>query len=142
MTERWSGENRPVGSGTNYYLYGTTDPCPTCGHRRALDKVLVGKATVGWVFLWRGYRGPDAEIPGRELSSPDQWWAYLEEQAAAGAVIRDQYGEAMDLDELRALVALRAEPLVTDGLPPRRHYPRRPDTVNAGDSDVSFAAFT
>lgn len=125
-----------MGNGTNYYLYGVGEPCPTCGHAPARDKVHVGRATYGWVFLWRGYRGETAAGVGRELSTPEQWWEFLQQQTDVGAVIRDEYDEEMSLSELRAVVALRAENLV-DGLPPRRHS----RAVSAGDSDVMFGLF-
>lgn len=95
------------------------------------------------MFLWRGYRDQDAVAPGRELATPEQWWTYLEERTAEGAAIRDQYGDEMGLDELRALVIQRAQPLLSDGLPPRRHVKQTPAAETAGgQGDVVFSAFS
>lgn len=127
--------------GTNYYLHRPPEVCPTCERPLAEATVHIGKASYGWVFLWRGYRSDDPTLGGRELATPEQWWEFLAEQVAAGAVIKDEYGDEMPLDELVELVEDRAKPL-RDGLPPRRHVPLSPeDTVAAGTSDVAFFEF-
>jgi hypothetical protein len=75
--------------GTNYYV--KDEPCcPTCG--RASDVYHIGKSSMGWKFLFRGY-----EEQG--LTSASKWFEYL-----ASRNIVDEYGTEWSLHGFILLV--------------------------------------
>lgn len=74
--------------GTNYYHH--TDPCPTCGHYEIRH---IGKSSVGWMFLFRGYKDDSIE-------SHDDWMGVLE----SGGTIVDEYDRKVPLDDLKDLI--------------------------------------
>jgi hypothetical protein len=130
--------------GCNFYLHRAQSPrCGVrsvkSGWRRALH---IGKSSFGWVFVWRGYRGEDAALSGRELSTPQHWWAFLDEQLAAGAVIRSEEDEIWTPAELAEFIETKARPR-PDGSLPRRHANlSHQDTVAVGSSDITFTTFS
>lgn len=126
--------------GCNYYLHRASDRAHH-GTLRKRAPLHIGKSSHGWVFVWRGYRNEDTAQAGRELSTPQEWWTFLAEQLADGAVIRSEEGEVWTPAELAKLIEAKAEPR-PDGSPPHRHAHVSPrDTVAVGSSDVTFASF-
>lgn len=74
--------------GTNYY---TDDPrCDHCG--RDGERFHIGKSSAGWKFLFAPY-------PEHGLTSWRAWQAFL-----ANRVIVDEYGDVIDLADLKRLV--------------------------------------
>lgn len=117
--------------GTNYYLHRQPNPCPTCG-RQDDTEFHIGKSSMGWVWVWRGYRDDHPLAP---LTTPDEWEARLRREVADGAVIRDEYGQDVPLDELLGMVESKAD---------SQHRNSRVDpryTIAVGGSDVTFAEF-
>lgn len=128
--------------GTNYFLHRDPDVCPTCERPRADATVHIGNAASGWVFLWRGYRGDDQVVAGREILTPEDWWSFLNEQVAAGALIKDDSDRPVTVTELAQLVERQATATPSGRAPqrPARLCPQ--DTVSCGSSDVSFVEFS
>lgn len=122
--------------GTNVYLHHHV--CGHCGRPDA--RIHVGKSSAGWAWLWRGYRGWDAEdLPfEREITSGADWWKVLAESLAdpeqPGQIV-DEYGTQYTLDELRQWVERK-----------RDRATRRSDggfeTYPDGDDDISFRVFS
>lgn len=89
--------------GTNYYLHQPPKPCPTCNHDPIDPEGLhIGKSSMGWVWIWHGYRAEDNV--GANLSTPEEWFAYLGLEIDKGAKIRDEYWQDCSLESLRARV--------------------------------------
>lgn len=120
--------------GTNYYLHRTPDPCPTCG-RQDETEFHIGKSSMGWVWVWRGYRDDHPLAP---LTTPEEWEARLRQEVAAGAAIRDEYGLDVTLDDLLARVAAKASSLHRNSA----IDPSDSDCVAVGGSDVEFREFS
>lgn len=79
--------------GTNYYHY--TVLCEHCGSE---ERVHIGKSSIGWQFLFRGYE---------DIRSLDDWM----KRFAAGGVIRDEYGKEWAPENFRDFVERkRSEP--------------------------------
>ncbi|MEU3945431.1 hypothetical protein [Streptomyces sp. NPDC029526] len=79
--------------GTNYYVH--TPVCPNaCEHCSASEELHLGKASVGWRFLFR------AEPDWLREKAYSLWL----ERARSGE-IRDEYGQPTTLDDLLALIA-------------------------------------
>lgn len=91
--------------GTNVYLRHSV--CQHCD--RPASRIHVGKSSGGWAWLWRGYRGWEAEdLPfARPILSGDDWWevlaASLADEREPGQIV-DEYGKVLTLDELRTWV--------------------------------------
>ena len=92
-------------------------------------------ASMGWVWVWRGYRDDHPLAP---LTTPEGWASRLRREVADGAAIRDEYGQDFDLDELLALVAAKATALHRNSA----IDPRDEDCVAVGGSDVEFREFS
>jgi hypothetical protein len=83
--------------GTNYYV--KDEPrCPTCG--RASDVYHIGKSSMGWKFLFRGYED-------QGLTSASKWFEYL-----ASRNIVDEYGTEWLLEEFISLIKSKMDGLV------------------------------
>lgn len=91
--------------GTNVYLLNRV--CQHCD--RPAQRIHVGKSSSGWTWLWRGYRGWEAEeLPfGRPILSGADWWEVLATSLAnkrePGQIV-DEYSKTYTLDELRTWV--------------------------------------
>lgn len=79
--------------GTNYYLYGV--PCPCCGNRP--PPYHIGKSSAGWYFTLH-------IDPAKGISGLDDIMALCEKP---GALIRDEYGDAVPLSKLRSIITDR-----------------------------------
>lgn len=78
--------------GTNYYVHTST--CKdACEHCSAAEQLHLGKSSIGWRFSFQA----EPEWPREQAYS---LWL---ERAKSGE-IRDEYGEAITLDELLALI--------------------------------------
>ena len=77
--------------GTNYYA--VEEPCPTCGRG---DERHIGKSSGGWCFSLHVY--PDDGI--HDLPEWEIVWR--------NATIRDEYGDELSADEMRAIITERA----------------------------------
>lgn len=95
--------------GTNYYLTPKPAPCPTCGHDET-GELHIGKSSLGWVFMWHGYRNLSESDTGPMLTTPTEWFAYLAEAVASGSVIRDEYGDEHSLDVFAGRVLAKRKP--------------------------------
>jgi hypothetical protein len=80
--------------GTNYYLH-ERPPCECC--RRPFKRLHIGKSSGGWCFSL--HVDPDNGI--HDL--PD----WIERWSRPGAVIRDEYGEALSGNEMEAIITSR-----------------------------------
>jgi len=86
--------------GTNYYL--RTDVCTHC--QRAKEHIHVGKSSVGWPFLFRGYRKwPPDGVP-HPITSAREWDAFIKQAIASGGQLFDEYGKRQDVTEFWQLV--------------------------------------
>ncbi|MFN2539563.1 MAG: hypothetical protein ABR549_15620 [Mycobacteriales bacterium] len=129
--------------GTNVYLHH--DVCTCCGRPGAV--VHIGKSSAGWVWLWRGYRGFEAEdLPfGREITSGDDWWEVLAGSLGGERLGRivDEYGTTYTLDALRYWVARKRRA----GRRGKRYVPfaggvlMDTETYPDGPDDISFREF-
>lgn len=85
--------------GTNYYLYQATAPtCPTCGHAPTSEPLHIGKSSAGWCFALH-------VIPDEGINSLDDWKRAWN---AAGAFIKDEYGDAVTGDEMLETITERS----------------------------------
>src|SRR5690348_2560358 len=105
--------------GTNYYVH--TPTCKdACEHCSASEQLHLGKSSIGWRFLFQA----DPEWPREQAYS---LWL---ERAKSGE-IRDEYGDAITLDDLLAFVARKQGD--------RSHTATRPQLASAvyarGDAD-------
>lgn len=82
--------------GTNYYLE-TESPCAHCGRSDPEKRLHIGKSSAGWCFALRVY-------PDRGIEDLDDWEL---EWAKPGAVIFDEYGDRIDVEEMRRVIAER-----------------------------------
>lgn len=121
---------------TNYHLHRPSDECEACGHDRNWPtNIHIGKSSVGWVFLWRGWDGTEPNGPGVPLEGPDDWFAYLEDEIAKGATIMDEYGLEYSLRDFREFVeSKRAEPR-------RNSRIKETDVARVGGDDVAHHEF-
>jgi len=108
--------------GTNYYL--ATDVCPHCG--RAKERIHVGKSSLGWPFLFRGYRAwPPDGVP-HPITSAGEWRQFMEQAIAMGAVLYDEYDERVDPEQFWGMVVSKlAETRGPDACPGYRHGERK-----------------
>jgi hypothetical protein len=84
--------------GTNYYHH--YDICGECGRSESRH---IGKLSWGWTFAFRGYPGDD--YTGQpEIRSLADW----EQLLRSGGEIRDEYGDAMTVDEFLSMVRKKA----------------------------------
>jgi len=81
--------------GTNYYWHNKK-PCPTCGHED--EPLHIGKSSAGWVFALHVY--PDKGID--DLQDWESRWGEGE--------IRDEYGDTVSPDAMRAEITQREWP--------------------------------
>lgn len=86
--------------GTNYYL--RTDVCQHC--QREEHRIHVGKASMGWPFLFRGYRQYPPDGVPYPITSAAQWWDFLERSTAGGGALVDEYGERQSVPHFRQYV--------------------------------------
>lgn len=121
--------------GTNVYLHHRV--CDHC--EQPMNVIHIGKSSAGWAWLWRGYRGWEAEdLPfKREITSAADWWEVLAASLAdpewPGRIV-DEYGRGYSLEALRQWVESKrvAGARRGDG-----RYKTYPD----GDDDISFREF-
>jgi hypothetical protein len=88
--------------GTNYYLHDRPD-CECCG--RPFPAKHIGKSSGGWCFSL--HVDPDERING--LSDWEALWS------VPGALIRDEYGTRISVEEMRRIILERSHP--RGGLP-------------------------
>jgi hypothetical protein len=122
--------------GTNVYLLH--DVCEHCD--RPAARIHIGKSSGGWRWLWRGYRGWEAEdLPfGRPILSGDDWWGVLDASVNAESRpgwIVDEYGKRMSLADLRNWVEQKRDAA-------NRRGDGGFDTYPDGDDDISFREFS
>lgn len=80
--------------GTNYYLHQKRD-CECCG--RPFDALHIGKSSSGWCFSLH-------IIPEEGIDTLDDWrrlWS------APGAVIKNEYGDAIAVEEMEKIITVR-----------------------------------
>lgn len=129
--------------GTNFYLVRATDTpeCMSCGQNPTA--VHVGLSSVGWVFLWHGYRPVDSPYPldkTRQLADPDEWFAFLAGRCSGSWWLEDQYGEVWEMERFRGWVEAKR---AADQRQPLPGSPGgRPDRVVAGGDEVAFYHFS
>lgn len=80
--------------GTNYYHKDYAGACPTCG--QVAPSKHIGKSSWGWPFGLHIY-------PEDGIVSLHDWFKRLED----GGVIENEYGEVVDIEYLRTLIANR-----------------------------------
>jgi hypothetical protein len=91
--------------GTNYYLLkGGTSPCPTCGHAEPPISEHIGKSSGGWCFSLHVGPFEDGETGQGSYRDLEDWKA---EWSKPGARIEDEYGRAVDPDEMYQIIADR-----------------------------------
>lgn len=91
--------------GTNFYL--RMDVCKHCGSERA--RVHVGKSSVGWAFLFRGYRAwPLDDVP-HPITSAEEWRRVMKVAIENGALLTDEYGRDVDVNEFWTLAENKRE---------------------------------
>lgn len=83
--------------GTNYYLH--TNVCKCCG--RSDERLHIGKSSAGWVFSLRCH-----EDLG--LMSLADWKDHIVFEVEGGALIKDEYGNNIDVAELYDTIEHRA----------------------------------
>lgn len=81
--------------GTNYYLH-KKPPCEACGHEPA--PLHIGKSSGGWCFSLH-------VIPEIGINTLKDW---RKEWSAAGAVIRNEYGDILTPQEMEDVITKRA----------------------------------
>lgn len=124
--------------GTNYYW--REEPCGSCGRA---DEMHVGKSSVGWVFVWQGYRDHD-EKPFAPLDTAQAWLDFL--RRGVGSVW-DEYGVRQDVEKFIALVESkrdrrsRLDPEAQSAFAPGTWPPRNTVSDPLGD-DVIFEDFS
>lgn len=80
--------------GTNYYLYKNC--CAHCG--RGDDSKHIGKSSSGWVFSLNTHHDEG-------ISSLKDW---EEAWATEGAVIKDEYGQVIPIEEMVGIITRRS----------------------------------
>lgn len=86
--------------GTNYYM--KFNLCDKCGR---FDEIHLGKASCGWRFMLQ-YND------GKYYKTWKEMKEWLKDQIEKGAVIRNEYGEEVSLDEFIEIVeSKRHEPI-------------------------------
>ena len=82
--------------GTNYYAYNTgiAHDCPHCGHINVVDRLLIGKSSVGHPFVFADHKNVDT-------SSFIRWMSIL---SRPGVIIKDEYGDVHPLDALLTMI--------------------------------------
>lgn len=81
--------------GTNYYLE-PTPPCECCN--RSYPALHIGKSSVGWCFSLH-------VDPDNGINDLDDWEALW---SKPGAVIRNEYGETLSVEDMRLVIMDRA----------------------------------
>lgn len=118
--------------GTNVYLI--LDACEHC--HRGEDRVHVGKSSMGWPWLWRGYHEWDSPFE-HAVESADDWWTILDTAGVDDlrAHLVDEYGARLSVADLRNWVEAKR-----DHVKCRRgtDYETRPD----GGDEISFREFS
>lgn len=79
--------------GTNYYLRPRTQrsPCECCGRPFDVIEKHIGKLSLGWEFLFRGYN---------DIRSFEDWRKYLlVETEEEDSAIYDEYGRELSRNE-------------------------------------------
>ena len=83
--------------GTNYYL---RYHCKECGHTKSLH---IGKSSCGWCFSLHIY-------PERSLLNLKQIWRFIKSNVDKSAIIEDEYGEVISLEEMLKIIRERSRP--------------------------------
>jgi len=81
--------------GTNYYLHPQAD-CECCG--RPFEPLHIGKSSGGWCFGLH-------VIPEEGIDSYDDW---QERWSRPGSFIRDEYGNAITIAEMKTIINERS----------------------------------
>lgn len=80
--------------GTNYHVI--IDECPeVCGRCFYRARVHLGKSSVGWRFLHRGYREGVPDFPDMKITGRESWLRLLD----LGRIV-DEYGREVGKQEL------------------------------------------
>jgi len=91
--------------GTNYYVYvKLIDYCEHC--KRGIDRLHVGKQSMGWKFLFKGDKEPmefllDNGRVSVKLDSMKAWIEFIKENHLQ---IEDEYGQAVTLEDFVFMV--------------------------------------
>jgi hypothetical protein len=88
--------------GTNYYLHQRTG-LPKPDHEIVLH---IGKSSTGWCFSVH-------VMPERGINDLQDWVTLIEQRASA-AVIKDEYGEELQLQELLGIITDRRRSQTVD----------------------------
>ncbi|MGQ4893385.1 MAG: hypothetical protein ACP6IQ_02030 [Candidatus Njordarchaeia archaeon] len=83
--------------GTNYYL---RYHCKECGHTKSLH---IGKSSCGWTFGLHVY-------PEKDLLDLRQIWKFIKSEVNKGAIIENEYGEKVFLEEMLKIIRDRERP--------------------------------
>lgn len=86
--------------GTNYYAYNTgiKTTCSCCGHESTMERVHIGKSSVGWVFSLH-------ILPKNGINTLADWLVVLTE---IGVTIKDEYDREMSLNEFLPYIVERS----------------------------------
>lgn len=89
--------------GTNYYIKRGDAECKHCGHVR--PSLHIGKSSMGWPFLFRGYRDSLPEGLAQEIVSARDWVELMTDWSVrCDARIFDEYGHEVALPQFWELV--------------------------------------
>lgn len=80
----------------------------------------VGKSSGGWTFSFRGYRNAWDEP---RISTYAEWRVFLADAVAKGHELRDEYGEAVTLEDFESLVESKRDARLNHTLYCREHHP-------------------
>lgn len=119
--------------GTNFYLHyehnHEPSDCPVC-RKHDNYELHIGKCSMGWVFLWRGWFSDDLDGPGVDLRTSTDWLNYIEQQVVHGAKIKDEYYSDWSFIKFRDRVLVK-----------RDKHNRREGTTPEGD-DILYDYFS
>jgi hypothetical protein len=93
--------------GTNYFLH--TNICPHC--KRSENQVHIGKSSMGWPFLFRGYPEKDCWPDGipHPITGALEWEELMRVAIEKGGAIIDEYGTHHTFDEFWQMVRRKQE---------------------------------
>ncbi len=125
--------------GTNYFLHPAAPVCGDCKRPfedQRPERIHIGKSSMGWAWLWRGYRHDHEGIEGSgelpTLDGTQVWFEFLAAQVNAGGEIRDEYNHIHTLADLIVRVISK------------RGGHRQSDFMcrHTGSEDISFGEFS
>jgi hypothetical protein len=112
--------------GTNYYWTRTDNYCDQCKRFDVIEKLHIGKSSVGWCFSVHVY--PDREAPDGKFSpivSLDDW----KKLWASGGIIQDDNDEKITLGDMLAVITERGGPDRNDSFYRERRALKGPNNL-------------